>query len=59
VRAVENIDVDSAISSVKELLDKELDLSHSLKAALEVLILLVSLFLNRTTLFMLMKPAST
>ena len=47
---IENIDVDSAISSIKELLENERDLSPSLKAALEVLILLVSLLLNRTTL---------
>ncbi len=47
---IENIDVDSAISSVKELLEKEQDLSPSLKAALQVLILLLSLLLKHTTL---------
>ncbi|UQG58667.1 transposase [Marinobacter sp. M3C] len=47
---IENIDVDSAIGSVKKLLEKERDLSPSLKAALEVLLLLVAMLLNRTTL---------
>jgi len=47
---IENIDVDSAIDSVKNLLGKERDLSPSLKAALEVLLLLVAMLLNRTTL---------
>ncbi|PFG11828.1 IS66 family transposase [Marinobacter sp. LV10MA510-1] len=47
---IDNIDVDSAIASVKNLLEKERDLSPSLKAALEVLLVLVALLLNRTTL---------
>ncbi len=47
---IENIDVDSAIGSVKTLLEKERDLSPSLKAAPEVLLLLVAMLLNRTTL---------
>jgi transposase len=45
-----NIDVDSAIASVKNLLEKERDLSPSLKTALEVLFVLVALLLNCTTL---------
>jgi len=44
------IDVDSSINSVKELLEKEKDLSPSLRSALEVLLVLVTLLLNRTTL---------
>ena len=47
---VEDIDVDSAINSVKELLKKEKDLSPALRSALEVMLLLVSLLLNRMTL---------
>jgi len=47
---IDNIDVDSAIASVKNLLEKERDLSPSFKAALEVLLVLVALLLNRTTL---------
>jgi transposase len=44
------IDVDSAINSVKELLKKEKDLSPALRSALEVLLVLVALLLNRMTL---------
>ncbi|MCU7879696.1 MAG: IS66 family transposase, partial [Candidatus Thiodiazotropha sp. (ex Lucinoma aequizonata)] len=44
---IEDIDVDSAINSVKELLKKENGLSPVLRSALEVL---VSLLLNRITL---------
>jgi transposase len=47
---IEDIDVDSAINSVKELLKKERDLSPALKSALEVLLILVTLLLNRITL---------
>ncbi len=47
---IDNIDVDSAIESVKGLLQQESDLSPALRSALEVLILLVTLLLNRTTL---------
>ena len=47
---IEDIDVDSAINSVKELLKKESDLSPTLRSALEVLLLLVTLLLNRITL---------
>jgi len=47
---IEDIDVDSAINSVKELLQKESDLSPALRSALEVLLLLVALLLNRLTL---------
>lgn len=47
---IENIDVDSSIRSVKELLRKEKDLSPALRSSLEVLLLLVTLLLNRITL---------
>ena len=48
--SIDDIDVDAAISSVKELLQKEHGISPALKAALEVLLILVTLLLNRTTL---------
>jgi len=47
---IDAIDVDSSINSVKELLEKEKDLSPALRSALEVLLVLVTLLLNRTTL---------
>jgi transposase len=47
---IEDIDVDSAINTVKELLKKERSLSPALRSALELLLLLVSLLLNRITL---------
>ena len=47
---IEHIDVDAAIDSVKQLLDQERDLSPALKSAMQMLLLLVSLLLNRTTL---------
>jgi transposase len=47
---IEDIDVDSSINSVKELLKKEKDLSPALRSALEVLLILVALLLNRMTL---------
>ncbi|MCU7897788.1 MAG: hypothetical protein KZQ61_03605 [Candidatus Thiodiazotropha sp. (ex Lucinoma aequizonata)] len=58
---IEDIDVDSAINSVKELLKKESGLSPALRSALEVLLVLVSLLLNRITLNSKnsSKPAST
>jgi len=48
--SIDDIDVDAAISSVKELLQKEHGLSPALKSALEVLLILITLLLNRTTL---------
>jgi len=47
---IDDIDVDSAVNSVKELLGKERDLSPALRSALEVLLVLVALLLNRLTL---------
>ena len=47
---IEDIDVDSAIDSVKSLLKEERDLSPAFKSALEILLLLVALLLNRITL---------
>jgi len=42
------IDVDASIYSVKELLKQEKGLSPALRSALEVLLVLVTLLLNRT-----------
>jgi len=47
---IDSIDVDSAINQVKQLLETERNLSPALKSALEVLLLLVSVLLNRITL---------
>jgi transposase len=47
---IESIDVDAAINNVKRLLDEDPSLSPALKSSMEVLILLVSVLLNRTTL---------
>jgi transposase len=47
---IDDIDVDSSINSVKELLRQEKDLSPALRSALEVLLVLVTLLLNRATL---------
>lgn len=47
---IDDIDVDAAINSTRELLGKEKGLSPALRSALEVLLLLVTLLLNRTTL---------
>ena len=47
---IEDIDVNASINSVKVLLKKEKALSPALRSALEVLLLLVSLLLNRITL---------
>ena len=47
---IEEIDVDSAIESVKQSLKKEKGLSPALRSSLEVLLLLVKLLLDRVTL---------
>ena len=47
---IENIDVEEAVNSVKTLLDAEKDLSPAFKSALTLLLVLVSLLLNRITL---------
>ena len=47
---IEGIDVDAAINSVKSLLKEDRDLSPALRSALEVLLVLVALLLNRITL---------
>lgn len=47
---IENIDVEAAINSATKLIADEPDLSPALRAALQVLLLLVSVLLNRTTL---------
>jgi len=47
---IESIDIEKALDNARELIEQEKDLSASLRAALEVLLLLVTLLLNRTTL---------
>ena len=47
---IDSIDVDSSISRVRQLLETERDISPALKSALEVILLLVSVLLNRVTL---------
>ena len=47
---IESIDVDSAISHAKQLLETERDISPALKSALEVILVLVTVLLNRVTL---------
>ena len=47
---IEDIDVDSSINAVKELLKQEKDLAPALRSALEVLLILVALLVNRMSL---------
>lgn len=47
---IESIEVEAALSNARELIQKEQDLSPSLRSALEVLLLLVTVLLNRSTL---------
>ena len=47
---IDAINVDDAISHVKQLLETERNLSPALKSALEVILLLVSVLLDRVTL---------
>jgi transposase len=47
---LDSIDVDVAINNAKRLIEQERDLSPALRSALGVLLLLVSVLLNRTTL---------
>lgn len=47
---IEDIDVDAALNSVKALLREEKGLSPALRSSLEVLLVLVTLLLNRITL---------
>lgn len=47
---LDSIDVDEAIDNVKQLLEKERDLSPAFRSALEVILLLIGVLLNRVTL---------
>jgi len=47
---VESIDIEKALNKARTLIDQEKELSSSLRAALEVLLLLVTLLINRSTL---------
>ncbi len=46
---IDSINPDDAINHVKQLLETERDISPALKSALEVILLLVSVLLNRVT----------
>ncbi|ORU94957.1 MAG: hypothetical protein A6F70_10360 [Cycloclasticus sp. symbiont of Bathymodiolus heckerae] len=47
---IDNIDVDSAVTHARQLLAAERDISPALKSALEMILLLVTVLLNRVTL---------
>ncbi|OQK17792.1 hypothetical protein AU255_07995 [Methyloprofundus sedimenti] len=47
---IDFIDVDSAISHAKQLLETERDISPALKSVLEVILFLITVLLNRVTL---------
>jgi len=47
---IDTIDVDSAVKHAKQLLEAERDISPALKSALEMILLLVTVLLNRVTL---------
>ena len=47
---IDRIDVDAAIDNARELIDQETDLPPALRSALGVLLLLVTVLLNRSTL---------
>ena len=47
---IDSIDVDASIDNVNQLLEKERDLSHAFRSALEVILLLIGVLLNRVTL---------
>ena len=47
---IDNINVDNAVQEVKSLLSQEKDLSPALRSAIEVILILVTVLLNRLTL---------
>lgn len=47
---IDNIDVESAVKNTQQLLEAERDISPALKSALEMILLLVTVLLNRVTL---------
>lgn len=47
---IDNINVDNAVQEVKTLLSQEKDLSPALRSAIEIILVLVTLLLNRLTL---------
>jgi hypothetical protein len=47
---IESIDIDAAINNVKRLLEKERDLSPAFRSALDVILVLIGVLLNRVTL---------
>jgi transposase len=47
---IDSIDVEAAINNARELINSELDLSPALRSSMEVLLLVITLLFNRTTL---------
>jgi transposase len=47
---IDNIDVEAAVKNTQQLLEVERDISPALKSALEMILLLVMVLLNRVTL---------
>ncbi len=47
---IDSIEVEKTLHNARQLIDQELGLSSSVRAALKVLLLLVSVLINRTTL---------
>jgi transposase len=47
---IESIDVEATINNTRELINSELDLSPALRPSMEVLLLVITLLFNRTTL---------
>ncbi|TXK99897.1 hypothetical protein BMR02_06860 [Methylococcaceae bacterium HT1] len=45
---IDNVDVDSAVTHARQLLAAERDISPALKSALEMILLLVTVLLNRS-----------
>jgi transposase len=47
---IDNIDVEAAVKNTQQLLEVERDISPALKSAMEMILLLVTVLLNRVTL---------
>lgn len=47
---IDSIDIDATLSQARQLLDEEKDLSPALRASMDMLLMLVSILLNRATL---------
>jgi transposase len=47
---IDSIDVEAAINNARELINSEPDLSPALRSSMDVLLLVITLLFNRTTL---------